>query len=240
MPQTASDTGTFEELLPSASPIDDLQSIAPLILDLDTRTRVLATFDGPRRLEAEVIFQCAARLTEMTGWPEEELLEALGCEIRTYGKFTGVDLPALERCRKFMGLATRGAGLVEQVSDRRQVVAGSARLLKAIGGDVDELERHLRAKVDGYTAIDFIRLGEIETASEQVRRLAGQPGIGIEAAEDDPFSEVPAPHLSTTRLQMLLESREDQLGLEVARHMQYHLDSCGTCREAYDYLRTRS
>jgi hypothetical protein len=237
------DTDTFAEVPnSSASAIDDLQSIAPLILNIEMRKKVLAGFDGPRRLAAEVVLQCAARLTAMTEWPEEELLEALGCPIRTYGRFTGVELAALERCRLFMALVTRGAGLVDLVSDRRHVVTSSARLLKAIGGNVGDFERYLREEEDDLTAIDYIRLGEINAANEQVRRLAGRSGLGQIAADNDPFAGVGRVHLSTTRMQMLIEGRWDDLGAEVASHMKLHIDGsegvppCEGCKEAYDYL----
>lgn len=232
------DTDTSEVPVSSVSPIDDLQSIAPLILNLEIRNEVLAGFDGPRRLEAEAVLQCAARLTAMTEWPEEQLLEALGCPISTYGRFTGVELAALKRCRLFMFLVTRGAGLVDLVRDRRQVVSSSARLLKAIGGNVEALERYLQSEDGGLTAIDYIRLGEINAASEQVRRLAGVPRLGETVDDDDPFAEVPPVHLSTTRMEMLAEGRHDELGSEVASHMELHIKACrGGCNEAYEYLR---
>jgi len=231
---SSSDTDGIGQLA-AKSPIDDLQSIAPLILDLALQEVVLAGFDGPRRLEAEEVFQFAGRLTSMTEWPEERLLEALGCTIRTLREFNGVELDGLQRCRSFLRLVTRDAGLVDTVPDRRQVVIESARLLKAIGNDVAYLGKLLETKVDGYTAIDLIRLGEVETASEKVRCLAKAASIGQTPADDDPFAETAPVHLSTTRIDMLIRDQRDALGVEVANHMKLHIKECPGCREAYAY-----
>jgi hypothetical protein len=235
-PQAPADTDAFEQI--PASPIADLQLLAPLILDVELREGVLAAFDGPKRLEAEGIFPRAARLASMTEWPEDQLLEALGCTMRTVRDMFDdeVELEALQRCRAFLGLVTRTAGLVDTVPDRRQVVADAARLLKAVGEDVPRLEGLMRAEVGECTAIDFIRMGELEAASERVRRLAGIVDIGAEHPDLDAFAEVPEVHLSTSRIDMLLEGRREELGQEVSRYMELHIAQCsGGCQEAYEY-----
>jgi hypothetical protein len=233
------DTDTFEQL--SVSPIAALQLLAPLILNLPLRESVLAAFDGPKRLEAEGIFPRAAMLATMTEWPEDRLLEALGCTMRTVRDMfdDDVELASLQRCHAFLGLVARDAGLVDIVADRRQVVAGSARLLKTVGEDVTRLERLLETKHGECTAIDFIRMGEIEAASEQVRQLAGAVDIG-QATDADPFAEVPPVHLSSARIDMLIEGRHEELGQEVARYMELHIEQCaGGCRGAYEYRASR-
>jgi hypothetical protein len=214
---------------------DDLQPIIPLILDVALREQVLAKFDGPKRLVAEEIFQCAGQLTSMTEWSEERLLEALGCKIKTVAEFHDVELEGLERCRAFLRLVTRNAGLLDTVLDRREVVIESAKLLKAVGGNATRLEELQEAKVGLYTAIDFIRLGEIEAATEHVRNLADTAAIGQTMAVDDPFAELPTVHLSTTRIDMLIRGRRKDLGEEVANHMALHIEDCPGCRDAYDY-----
>lgn len=219
-----------------ASPIDDLDSIAPIILDAAKRDVVLAEFSGEKRLIAEEILQCAGRLTSMTEWPEEHLLKQLGCQLSTVGRFTGVDLNGLKRCQNFMRLVTQKTGLVEIVPDRRQVVRGLARLLKATGDDVDRLEYFLFTPVERYTAVDLIRLGEFEAAADQVRVLAGIPGVGQEVSPDDPFAELPSVHINTARLNILIDpDRRDELGAEVANYMQRHIKECDGCRAAYEH-----
>jgi hypothetical protein len=217
----------------TASLIDDLQPIIPLILNIELREKVLARFDGPTRLAAEEIFQCAGQLTSMTEWSEERLLEALGCTIKTVAEFH-VELAGLERCRTFLRLVTRNAGLLDTVPDRRDVVTESARLLKSIGGDAARLKLLQETKDSGYTAIDYLRLGEIEEATEHVRNLANA-AIGQAMAEDDPFAEVAKVHLSAVRLDMLITGEREALGVEVANHMTIHIEECTGCREAYQY-----
>lgn len=219
-----------------ASPIDDLDSIAPIILEIAKRDVVLAEFSGEKRLIAEDILQCASRLTSMTEWPAEHLLKQLGCELNTVGKFTEVDLKGLERCQSFMRLVTQKTGLVEIVRDRRRVVRDLARLLKATGGDVDRLDYFLLTPVERYTAVDLIRLGEIEAASDQVRVLAGIPGVGQEVSPVDPFAELPSVHISTARLDILIDpERRNELGVEVANYMERHIRECDGCRAAYEH-----
>jgi hypothetical protein len=200
---------------------------------------VLARLNGPERLEAGGVFQFAAQLTSMTEWPEEQLLKALGCTLKTIGEFEGADLERFRRCGSFLRLVTRDVGLVDTVADRRQLVAASSRLLKAIGGNVDYLDRLLKAKVGDYTAIDLIRMGEIESAGDQVRRLAKADGVGQAIAPDDPFAAVAPVHLSSTRIDMLIQGREDALGAEVASYMRCHIKECDGCRNAYDYRAAR-
>jgi hypothetical protein len=232
-PPTSADTDTFDELDRSA--IDDLQLVAPLILNTELRDRVLPRFDGPHRLEIQETLTHAARLVSMTEWREGQLLDELGCPLRTVGEFDGVELEPLQNCQGFLRLVARDAGLVELRNDRRQVVRESSRLLKMVDGQVGILEGLLETQVEGYTAIDFIRLGEIEAAGETVRGLCGVSLLGQEAGENDPFAEAPTVHLSTSRLAMLAEGRSDDLGAEVARHMELHIELCqGGCREAFD------
>lgn len=234
---SAGDTDTMG-VVSAASLIDDLQPIVPLFLDLDLREEALVKFDGPERLAAEEIFQCGNRLTAMTDWSTGRLLEALGCKIKTVAEFHKAELDGLNRCSMFLRLVTRTAGLVDTVPDRREVVVESARLLKAIGGDAAQLEELQTTQDGGYTAIDYIRLGELEEAVEHVRNLANRV-IDGQAMADDPFAEAPAVHLSTTRIDMLIKGRQKELGVEVANHMALHIENCPGCSDAYAYRQSR-
>jgi hypothetical protein len=222
-----------------ASLSDDLQPIIPLFLDVKLRERVLARFGERERLAAEEIFQCGIQLSEMTAWSQARLLEALGCTIKTVGEFHDAELDGLERCANFLRLVTRHTGLVDTDPDRREVVVESARLLKAIGGDAHRLRALFATKDGQYSAIDYIRLGEIEEASEHVRRFAGLTPVDESAEGDDPFADVPAVHLSATRIDMLIGDERDMLGVEVANHMEAHIEKCDGCRDAFEDRRAR-
>jgi hypothetical protein len=220
-----------------SSLIDDLQPIVPLILDLDLRDEILATFDGPTRLAAEGIFQCAARLTSMTQWSEQRLLEVLGCTIKTVGDFK-VELDGLNRCGDFLALVTLDAGLVDTHFDRRQLVVEYARLLKATGADAEALKASLKVEVDSYTAVDYIRLGEIEAAVEQTRIVHGLDEVDTTEAGNDPFEDTDTVHLSPNRIDMLIEGKRSALGHEVANYMNAHIDKCPGCAAAFEYRKS--
>jgi hypothetical protein len=220
-----------------SSLIDDLQPIVPLILDLDLRDEVLATFDGPARLAAEGIFQCAARLTSMTQWSEQRLLEVLGCTIKTVGDFK-VELDRLNRCGDFLALVALDAGLVDTQMDRRQLVVEYARLLKATGASAETLKASLKVEVGGYTAVDYIRLGEIEAAIEQTRLVHGLDDINTAGAESDPFEDTDTVHLSPNRMDMLIEEKRSDLGPEVANYMSAHIEKCPACGSAFEYRKS--
>jgi hypothetical protein len=233
---STSDTASHA-LVGGSSLIDDLQPIVPLILNVDLRDATLAKFDGPTRLAAVEIFQCASQLTSMTGWSETRLLEVLGCTIKTVGDFK-VELDRLERCRSFLSLVTRHSGLLDTDADRRQLVVEYARLLKATGSDAQNLETILKVNVAGYTAVDYIRLGEIEAAVEQARLEYGVDDADEPGAESDPFADAEAVHLSSTRLDMLIEDRRSELGPEVANYMAAHIAQCPGCGKAFAYRKS--
>jgi hypothetical protein len=216
----------------AASLIDDLQPIAPLFLDVELRERSLAQLEEKERLAAEEVFQCGIRLSEMTAWTQERLLEVLGCTIKTMGEFKA-ELDGLERCSTFFRLVTRNAGLVDTVPDRREVVVESARLLKAIGGDAKQLRTFFATKDGEYSAIDYIRLGEIEEASEHVRKVANVEAPDQLDGGEDPLAGVRTVHLSATRIDMLIREEHDKLGVEVASYMDAHIKKCPGCRHAH-------
>lgn len=230
-PNPSADTDSLGAVA-SASLTDDLQPIAPLFLDIELRERSLAKLEEDERLAAEEVFQCGIRLSEMTAWTQERLLEVLGCKIKTMGEFKA-ELDGLERCSTFFRLVTRNAGLVDTVSDRREVVVESARLLKAIGGNADHLRKLLATKDGEYSAIDYIRLGEVDEASEHVRKVAHLESADQFAAEDDPFAGAPTVHLSATRIDMLIKGKHAELGMEVANYMEAHIEKCPGCGQAY-------
>lgn len=213
---------------------EDLQPIIPLFLNVALREQALARFDEKERLAAEEIFQCGSRLSEMTDWTQERLLVMLGCKIKTLEEFHKAELDGLERCEAFLRLVTRNAGLVDTVPDRREMVVESARLLKAIGGSTGRLEELLTKKDRKYSAIHYIRLGEIEEASEQVRRFAGVTAVDQADDSVDPFSGVPTVHLSATRIDMLIRGAREELGEEVANYMAAHIENCRSCHDAFE------
>jgi hypothetical protein len=222
--------------LSAVSPVDDLQSIAPLILDLERRDAVLAGLDGPTRLRAEDVLQSAAQLTSMTEWSGERLLQALGC------RFKADDEPdaryeRLGRCQQFLHLVARMTGLVDTTADRRAVVEACADLLVATGQDSERLEDLLRAP-GAVTGIDYLRLGEISAAVEHVLALAAPASVTRAAADADDFYAIaPTVHLSTTRIDMYLAGDVDGLGAEVASHIELHVAGCDPCRDAVDARR---
>lgn len=221
--------------LAGTSTLDDLQLVAPLILDLQLRDKALARFDAPTRLRAEEVLQSAAQLMSMTEWDGKRLLAALGCTIKTVG-----DLDAgyerLGRCQRFLSLVARMAGLVDVVFDRREVVIGCAGLLKDTGQGPARLEELFRQ--GGFSAVDYLRLGEVSAALEQVQALAA-PGSAQQARlpEHDPFATAPTVHLSTTRIDSYVVGERELLGDEVSNRIKLHLPECDACRNAVEYRR---
>jgi hypothetical protein len=238
-------TGTSkdeEALISSSSALDDLTSIAPLILDVDLRDQVLARYDGPRRLVAEDALQFAGQLMQVTGWSGEQLLGNLGCEL-TVAELNDVDLKRLERCKHLLRLISRLTGLVDTLADKRAVVIECAGLLEDTRYDALALTRIIETATSAggmrVTPVDYIRLGEISAAADLAKRIAQRDANAAEgcAAADSPgpFDSVPAAHLSTTRIEIYNGPNREVLGAEVSLCIAAHLEECESCSRAVEY-----
>ncbi len=226
----------------SFSALDDLTSIVPLILNLHLRDRVLARYDGPRRLVAEEALQFAGQLMQVTEWSGEQLLGNLGCQL-TVAELNDVDLQRLERCQHLLRLISRLTGLVDERIDRRAVVIECAGLLKDTRRDALELAKIMETATQAYgvsfTPVDYIRLGEISAAADLAREIANH---GADVAEDapGPFDAVPPAHLSTTRIEIYVGPEPEVLGAEVSLCIAAHLEDCGACSRALEYCREQT
>jgi hypothetical protein len=221
------------------SPVDDLQSIVPMILDVTRRDSVLARYDGPRRLVAEDALQFAAQLTSLTEWDEGRLLRNLGCQLKTVGDLDAVSLERLQRCQKFLRLVARLTGLVDTVPDRRAVVMECVALLTSTSLSADDLEELVNTGA-GFTPIDYIRLGEISAAGELARaQVSDREGHGSSVLPPGPFDGLPIVHLSAARIDMYLLDMSEALGDEVSQHISAHLENCEACSQAVAYRRQR-
>jgi hypothetical protein len=226
MPQDT--TGGFSPIA-EVDAIDDLRAFAPLVLDVSRREQVFADWDSPRRLAAENALQHIAYLHSITEWGEERLLEELGCRVQTIGDLQELDLEKLERCDEFVGLVSRTVGLVSTIPDRRGVVLECSALLAEASLDAGGLEEALNA--GDFSALDYIRLGEISTAGRVAREHAGAIREKLTDA-DDPFAAVPTVHLSPPRIDIYLGGRDELLGEEVFNHIGLHLEDCEPCAAA--------
>jgi hypothetical protein len=212
------------------SPIDDLNEVAPLILNVESRDEVLAKFDADSRLIVESVLQAAGRLTSMTEWSAEVLLEELGCTVKTRSELESVGIERLKSCERFLGIVARNVGLVDTRSDRRFVVVTCARMLKSVGQDTDALEKYLQDDRYQYTAIDLLRMGEIHAAGVRILQL-----VNGEESSDGPFASVEEIHLSPARVDLLVSGERELLGSEVAKYMELHIEGCDSCRAAVSY-----
>jgi len=231
-----------------SSPVDDLTSIAPLILDLELRDKVLARYDGPRRLVAEEALQFAGQLMQVTDWSGGQLLRNLGCRL-TVAQLSDVDIARLERCQQLFRFISRLTGLVDILADRRAIVIECASLLMdgtcrdAIElADVMQgtLQKGSTSTAPGVelTPIDYIRLGEVTAAADLAREITTH-GEGANTLQG-PFDSVPASHLSTSRICVYIGSRRAELGAEVSLRIDAHLDECKVCAEAVEYCRSEA
>jgi len=226
-------------LAPSSSPLDDLQSVAPMILNVELRDRGLARYDGPKRLVAGEVLQSTAQLVQITEWSGEQLLTNLGCPLRTHGDLAAVDIKRLTRCQTFLRFLSRLTGLVDVVPDRRAVVIECAGLLKTTGRDADGLVELVES--GDFTPVDYIRLGEIGAAAELARTIAAQGATPVQdMATTGPFGEAPIVHLSTARIEMYIADMHDALGNEVSQRIKAHLERCEACAEAVAYCRAHA
>ena len=126
----------------------------------------------------------------------------------------------------FRDLLARLAARVDTPSDRRAVVRECRRGLRAAGGDSYRLEVALEA--GEFSAIDYLELGEIASASEAVQRaLRGEP------AGANPYASVPTVHLSAPRIAMYLDGRRDLIGTaSVFDRLDAHVAACAACGDA--------
>jgi hypothetical protein len=224
---TAAGQDTDNAALGGLETIRDLEtSIAPMLLDTTLRDVTLNLLKPAERKIATRALQHASRLHNSTEWSDEELLARLGCTL-TAERLPDVRLPKLQRCEHFLSLVDRLVGCVDTTRDRRAVVLACAKLLRTTGNSraLQEAFEH-----GPFSAIDYLRLGEISAASDRVREHVGK-GRRVE----NPYASAPKVHLSAPRLGMFIHRRRDLIGdSNVFDRVGAHIAECEACRQAYD------
>jgi hypothetical protein len=189
---------------------------------------------------ANRIYMLVGELRALTGWDELGLLKHLGCDAT-------LPLPPstdTERLRNhsvaYLTWVRDLCYLVDRSVDRHDMLHGAYELCNAAGGSKhDRVERCMNAcdapGREGLSANELMRLGEVAKGWLQAT-VALDGGAGQQRAER--VMELTAPrmqitsHLHPRRLKWLLAKpadRERELGMNVSRRMQEHVDGCPRC-----------
>lgn len=189
---------------------------------------------------ANRIYMLVGELRALTGWGELLLLKQLGCDAA---------LPSLpqtdtERLRNhsiaYLSWVRDFCYLVDRPVDRHDILHGAYQLCNAAGGSKhDRVKRCVDACEvtgrEGMSARQLMALGEVAKGWLQAT-AALDGGAGQQRAERVIELTAPrtykTPHLHPRRLKWLLASPSDverEIGMNVGRRMQEHVDGCPRC-----------
>ncbi|HEX8082650.1 MAG TPA: hypothetical protein VF529_00060 [Solirubrobacteraceae bacterium] len=126
-------------------------------------------------------------------------------------------------------------GLVDTLSDRRRLFLAAVRIARAAQWNLPKLTAAFES--GAFSALDFVRLGEISAAQRLALQLLGNepltPTVTAGSASEGSV------HLSTPRLQAFVRGDRQALGSMVSIRMQEHLLDCDRCNAAARALRIR-
>jgi hypothetical protein len=215
--------------------LPDLEPISWLIKYHTNRARFLDELDPDRKMVAAEILQSATQLEQTTGWDGETLVQCLGCPATTVGEFRKLEEGRLKISRDYLGLLQTLAALVETEIDKRMLLLGYGTIYRRADRDVERVERAFKDPAT-FSAFDYLQLGEVQTALDTAMgRL--DPEFGPKGR--NPFDGLPTVHISTARLDVLIDgdqSELDTLGTSVLiGRMRSHIDGCEGCEAAYRY-----
>jgi hypothetical protein len=175
------------------------------------------------------------RLTSHTGWPEEQVLERLGCSAATDEELYQLATERLGQCRAYFEWVETLLRELDIAADKRLAVSGAARLFANAGKDVLRCEEVMQK--GSFAPLEYLKLGEIARSWQTAIRELPLPRSDRPRATAalNPFVDERAPHLSPKRLDLLNEEdARSLLGTRVRDRMRDHLKYCPTCKDAYE------
>src|SRR5215217_1929264 len=149
-------------------------------------------------------FSCVVRLQSHTGWSEELVLEHLGCDTKTEEEISTLTEERLRSCIAYMGWVEGLLVPLDLALDKRLTVQGAARFFLAAGKDLQRVEAAMGE--GGFPALEFLRIGEVAKAWEAAFSVVeGAEGDRVRRLQaENPFVDGATPHLSPSRIEMLL------------------------------------
>jgi hypothetical protein len=190
----------------------------------------LAQHPDKAKLLFKDAFSCVVRLRSHTGWSEDEVLEALGCDTKTEAELSQLTEERLRSCLEYMLWVESLLGPSDLALDKRLIVRGATRFFVAANRDLDWVKTQMEQ--GDFSPANYLALGEVSEAwASAFRRLVGPAGDRARRLhEENPFVDEDTPHMSTMRLKMLTRpDAAELLGMRVEKRMREHLDLCHVC-----------
>jgi hypothetical protein len=176
-------------------------------------------------------FSCVVRLESHTGWDNRQVLEELGCTIKTEKQLLSGD--RLDRCHGYMKWVESLVCKLDLAVDKRLVVSSAARFFLSAGKDLAVCSSAMSS--GEFPPLEYLRIGEVSQAWDLALSVLDSPdGIAARRAFDaNPFMGHASPHISPKRLEMLGDpDAAGLLGSQTSARMTEHVESCRACEAA--------
>jgi hypothetical protein len=178
-------------------------------------------------------FSCVVRLRSHTGWSEDGVLKALGCDTKTEHELSELTEERLRSCLEYMLWVESLLGPHDLALDKRLIVKGATRFFVAADRNLGRIE--LLMEQGDFAPSKYLALGEVAEAwNSAFRLLEGTAGERArQLHEENPFIDEDTPHMSPMRLEMLIRpDAAELLGGRVEKRMREHLELCHVCAAA--------
>jgi hypothetical protein len=219
-------------------PLPDLAPVGYVLRNLEARQQLLSEMTSEEAQLANKIFQLATRLEAATGWDGDLLARCLGCPAETIKDFRELGEESLAVSGDYMALLWELEAFVETPFDKRTLLLGYGHLYRGANNEVARL-RDAFFDEGPERPVTLLELGEVQGALDRAL-LAIHPDAFRRPR--NPYGGSPEVHISTSRLDALINGELEVLGPAVVVprmwehiHGQGAREGCDACREALEY-----